>query len=169
MIRLEEGDLRVTLPGPGEARKFDDPLQHGLSHCMKAVDFVVEFERSRLFLEIKDPEHPRAQPSDQGSFVREFQSSQLDGDLVQKYRDSFVYEWACGRLGKPVHYWVLVGIDSLGAPDLLARTDALKSRLPCGTATESWLRPVVTDCRVFTPGSWNRTLPDGYMVTRLSA
>ena len=168
MINLQEGDLRVTLPGLGEWRKFDDPANHGLSHCMKAVDFVVEFERSRLFLEIKDPGHPRARSSDSVSFVQRFQSSRLDGDLVRKYRDSFLYEWACGSIEKPIFYWVLVGIDSLAAADLLARTDALKRRLPVGKAAGSWLRPIVSDCRVFTPGSWNRTLPEGYTVTRVS-
>lgn len=169
MINLEEGDLRVTLPGQGKAMKFDDPANHGLSHCMKAVDFVVEFKRRILFLEIKDPGHPRAQSANRRSFLADFKSDQLDGDLVQKYRDSFLYEWACDNIGKPIHYWVLVGIDSLSAPDLLARTDALKRKLPLGIGPGRWVRPIVSDCRVFTPGSWNRTLPDGYTVTRVSA
>ncbi len=169
MISLEEGDLRVTLPGPGTVRKFDAPADHGLSHCMKAVDFVVEFERRRLFLEIKDPEHPRARPADRRAFVGRFKSDQLDGDLVQKYRDSFLYEWACDNLKKPIHYWVLVGIDSLSDSDLLSRTDALRNKLPAGPASERWVRPIVSQCCVFTPGSWNRTLPDGYTVTRVSS
>ena len=43
MTELREGDLRIMINDDVlNARKFDDPTSHGLSHCMKAVDFVVE-------------------------------------------------------------------------------------------------------------------------------
>ena len=39
-----EGDLRITINNVVDARKFDLPGSsgHGLAHCMKAVDFIVE-------------------------------------------------------------------------------------------------------------------------------
>lgn len=42
MTVLIEGNLQITIPGAVQARKFDDGASHGLTHCMKAVDFIVE-------------------------------------------------------------------------------------------------------------------------------
>ena len=140
MINLEEGDLRVTLPGQGRATKFDDPANHGVSHCMKAVDFVVEFKRRILFLEIKDPGHPCARSANRRSFLAAFKSDQLDGDLVQKYRDSLLYEWACDNIGKPIHYWILgestVSVRPSSRQDLRAQEKAAVGDWPgeVGTA-----------------------------------
>ena len=39
-MTLTEGDLQIIFNNPLNARKFDDPHVHGLSHCMKAVDFI---------------------------------------------------------------------------------------------------------------------------------
>ena len=58
---LTEGDLSFTFNGALSAIQFDDGSTHGLTHCMKAVDFVVEFQDYYLFVEVKDPDHPSAQ------------------------------------------------------------------------------------------------------------
>ena len=64
MPTFVEGDLRNPNRKRGQnARKFDDH-SHGLSHCMKAVDFVVELPHLYLFIEFKDPEHPSAKQQD---------------------------------------------------------------------------------------------------------
>jgi hypothetical protein len=46
---LTEGKLQIKLPAGAIGRKFDDSASHGLSHCMKAVDFIVEMEEQILF------------------------------------------------------------------------------------------------------------------------
>ena len=168
MTVLAEGNLRITLPRGAKARKFDDE-SHGLSHCMKAVDFVVELGDRVLFIEIKDPQHPRARREDQNSFIESFMAEQLDDPLVRKFRDSFLYEWACGRSGKPIHYWVIVAIDALGDPDLLQRTDALKRKLPVlDAAAQGWRRSFAANCQVFNIRSWNEALLSyGYRVQRV--
>jgi len=51
MIVLTERDLQIKLPAGAACRKFDDGATHGLTHCMKAVDFVVELEDRILFIE----------------------------------------------------------------------------------------------------------------------
>ena len=43
MYRLTEGELEFVFESAVSARKFDGP-DHDLSHCMKAVDFIVEFQ-----------------------------------------------------------------------------------------------------------------------------
>lgn len=40
-----------------DARRFDD-ASHGLSHCMKAVDFIAESKDHILLIEVKDFEAP---------------------------------------------------------------------------------------------------------------
>ncbi len=166
---LEEGDLSLTIDGELRAWKFDDNASHGLSHCMKAVDFIVEFPSRYLFLEFKDPQHPNAPRQNRESFVREFLAGNLDEDLKYKYRDSFLYEWASGRADKPIHYLVLIADDALAAPELIARTDALERALPVkGPESGSWTRKIVENCVVFNIGTWNRAMPQ-YPVNRLSA
>ena len=54
---LTEGDLQITFNNVIVCRKFDDRLAHGLSHCMKAVDFIVELHDR---YEVKDPLDPQA-------------------------------------------------------------------------------------------------------------
>jgi hypothetical protein len=166
MTVWREGDLELRLPLKALGRKFDD-ASHGLSHCMKAVDFIVELEDRILFIEFKDPENPRARPAARATFVKEFQSGEIDSDLTVKYRDSFLYEWAAGRLNKPVHYLVLVAITSMDAAMLLNRTDALKRQLPFdGPANGAWLRKIAEQCLVFNIDAWNRYLPN-FSVTRV--
>lgn len=60
MNTLTEGELQLSLPVGARGRCFDDPATHGLTHCMKAVDFIVETADRIWFIEFKDPEHSRA-------------------------------------------------------------------------------------------------------------
>jgi hypothetical protein len=160
MTVLAEGDLQLTLPATATGRKFDDEAAHGLSHCMKAVDFIIELPDRVLFVEFKDPENPLAHAKDRAAFVRKFLSGQLDADLKTKYRDSWLYEWAQGRMQKPVIYLVLLGASGLSDADLLARTEALKRQLPMnGPGDRPWPQAFVTGCAVLNVAAWNKALP----------
>ena len=166
MAVFEEDDLQITVNNVSNARRFDDP-SHGLSHCMKAVDFVIELSDRYLFIEFKDPQNPHSRTRNQQRFVREFLSGQIDDDLTYKYRDTFLYEWASQRANKPIHYLVLIALDSLTDADLAARTDDLMRKLPVVGAS-SWNRQIVHRCDVFNISSWNQYLPN-LPVHRLSA
>lgn len=166
MTVLKEGDLELNIPAPIHARKFDG-ADHGLSHCMKAVDFIVELKDRYVFIEIKDPQHRKSKPADRKMFVKSFLSGKLDEDLKYKYRDSFLYAWASGKVDKPIYYWVLVAIDTLTAAELITRTDALKRILPSkGPASGAWKHRIVAGCTVFNISAWNQHLPD-YPATRI--
>ena len=167
MTTFTEGDLRVEFRNVVAARKFDGG-DHGLSHCMQAVDFVVERADSYLFVEFKDPQHPSGQGRAPGRSLDPSRSGSRDIALVRKYRDSFLYEWASGRAGKPIIYLVLMAVDTLTEPDLVARTDRLKSMLPLsGPSGSPWIRPIASECIVFNINSWNDNFPD-YPISRLS-
>ena len=167
MTTLTEGNLQITFPPSARARKFDDQASHGLSHCMKAVDFIVETDDRVLFIEIKDPEHPQSRERNRAIFIESFRSGQLDEDLKYKYRDSFLYEWASGNTGRPIHYLVIVAIEGLSDAELLTRTDALNRKLPSqGPASGRWERLIVAGCMVFNIRTWNQRL-GGFPLSRV--
>ena len=158
---LPEGNLQITLPVGSIGRKFDDKASHGLSHCMKAVDFIVEMQEQILFIELKDPDRPDAMPTRSAEFLQKFLSGDIDADLKTKYRDSWLYEWAQGRVKKPIFYLVLIGASSLSPAELLARTEALKRQLPvAGPKDDPWKNPIVAGCAVMNLATWNKNLPD---------
>ena len=166
-MTFSEGNLKLDVPDALGGRKFDG-AGHGLSHCMKAVDFVVELADRYLFIEMKDPEeHPQAPPAARKAFMRKLQSGRLDKDLKYKYRDSFLYEWAAGRADKPIDYFVLIAVEALDAALLANRKSALERQLPLrGPPGRPWIRPLVRSCAVFNLASWKRRFPS-YPVTRV--
>lgn len=169
MMVFAEGDLQIRFPVGATVRKFDVGASHGLSHCMKAVDFIVELDERILFVEFKDPDAPAALPERQSLFMEEFRSGVLDNKLKAKYRDSFLYEWASGRASKPIYYLVLIGASVLSEAELLARTDALRRQIPVmGPGDKPWKRSFVAGCAVMNIAAWNKALPN-YPVSRLSA
>ena len=168
MTTLNEGNLNIRFPRGTNARKFDDAT-HGLSHYMKAVDVIVALADRICFIEIKDPGNPQAQPRDKKEFARKFLSEELDADLIRKFRDSFLYEWACDHVGKPIHYWVVIGLDTLTEAELLNRKDALERKLPVrGPSSGRWKRKVVESCAVFTIRTWNRSFPQ-FPISRMNS
>ena len=169
MTVLREGDLQITINDAIKARKFDDEASHRLSHCMKAVDFVVELSDRYLFIEVKDPQDPRAPQGASHQFIQQFQTGKLYEDLKYKYRDSFLYEWAAGRAdNKPIDYLVLIALDDLDRSHLLRGQEELQRKLPLqGPGSRPWTRPIVRGCGVFNIASWNQRFPK-YPVERLS-
>ena len=170
MTTLTERDLQIIInDNVVSARRFDAPATHGLSHCMSAVDFIVELAESYLFIEIKDPQSPQVPEREISRFHDRFVKERLDEEFKSKYRDSFLYEWASGRADKPIHYLVLVGLDFLTKAELARRTVALEQKLPLlGPGAIAWSRSIVESCNVFNVSSWNERFPK-YPVTRLSA
>jgi hypothetical protein len=159
MTVLAEKDLQITLPASVAGRKFDDETSHGLSHCMKAVDFIVELDDRTYFIEFKDPENPHAKPKDSAAFLKKFMSGAIDSDLKTKYRDSWLYEYAEGRAKKPIYYLVLIGASTLSDADLLTRTEALQRQLPVeGPGDRPWKKPFVAGCAVMNLAAWNKVL-----------
>ena len=165
---FSEEDLELEIRRVVDARKFDDSPSHGLSHCMKAVDFIVERPDRYLFIEFKDPQDPKAKAQARKEFSRNFKRGKLDEDFKYKFRDTFLYEWAAGRVDKPVDYLMLIALDSLTVTELGTRTVELQRKLPLENPNPGmWIRPLVRSCTVFNIASWNSKFSD-LTVTRLS-
>ena len=159
MTTLSEGDLRLTLPASVNGRKFDDE-QHGLSHCMKAVDWILELPDRICFIEVKDPDAPGARDhGNRDDFLQELLSGKLSGALATKFRDSFLYEWACNRVDQPISYYVIIASADLDDALLMSRTEDLRRKLPTGTQV-NWVRAIARDCLVFNIAKWNEVFPE---------
>ncbi len=168
MTVFVENNLQITIPAGIAATKFDGP-GHGLGHCMKAVDFIVELKDRYLFIEFKDPQHPNSKFGDRSKFIEKFLSGNLDEDLKYKYRDSFLNKWATGKMVKPVFYYVLIALDKLTEAELITRTDDLKRKLPLtGPASGVWKKNLVAGCAVFNIETWNNQM-SSFPVTRVGA
>ena len=128
---------------------------------MKAVDYIIEMADRIVFLEIKDPDNPNATPKERNNFFKELQSGKIDNNLKIKFRDSFIYEGACGRTTKPIHFWFLIGAKMLDSVQLVRRTESLKTQLPInGPDGKPWRNAFVVDCEVMNLSAWNRQLPN---------
>lgn len=166
MTVFTEGNLQLTVSDAVSVRKFDDDA-HGLSHCMKAVDFIIELTDRLLFVEFKDPDAPNIPLPARAEFVESLIEGRRDEEFKYKYRDSFLYEWAAGRANKPVYYLVLIAQHDLSPGDASRRTAALERKLPLSLPVSvAWTRPIVDGCGVFNIATWNRYFPD-YPVTRI--
>lgn len=116
---------------------------------MKAVDFVVDLSDRIYFIEVKDPENPSAENAE--SFKENFNTENYIKDvLVQKCRDSFLYEYGFSNVSKPVHYSVVVCISTLSEPQLLAITETLKNHIPIsGPKKQPWPKRFIENCMVY--------------------
>ncbi len=158
-----EGDLLFDFSETVHTQRFDDNT-HKLSHCMKAVDFIVETKKSIYFIEVKDPDNPRAENT--VAFYSKLTSGNLTKNLTGKYRDSFIYQWAKNALNKPVHYIVLLAMESLDGASLLSQTENLRRNLPL-IGSASWKKPIASSCVILSLDSWNQNFKQ-WPVSRIS-
>ena len=164
-MTLQEGRLRIDLPPNAIGWKFDNE-SHGLSHAMKAVDFIVESQNVVWFIEIKDPSHPNVPPREQARFSQKLESIDIDIDLVRKYRDSWLYLWACKKVDEFIEcrYYVIIVNKSLDNIQLEQRSSSLQKTLPLDDPGGRWRRKFVMECGVFNMESWNQRFAD-YPIT----
>lgn len=169
MAYAEEDDIRIDFPTAVSVRKFDDTAIHGLSHCMKAVDFIIELSDKILFVEIKDPENPNAGACNRKEFIENLKSYKLiNTSLIPKCRDSFLYEYCMERVHKPIHYYVIVALDSLSEAELINQSDLLAKYIPVsGPPTDSWRKRFIQSSHIFNLKTWNAYFSE-YPITRIS-
>ncbi len=167
MTAFQEGDLEIEFPDHAAPRRFDDPKVHKLARCMKAVDCIFEWNGDTYFLEIKDPDNPKAQAEGIEQFLQDFESGVLNNALVYKYRDSFLYEYSSGRVKGRIHYIVLLCMTTLDSSLLLNRSDELRKSIPLEGPNGPWQKPFASSCIVLNIEAWRRYLAQ-FPVHRLS-
>jgi len=154
MPTVQEGELEFRFPKKASVLRFDGDA-HGLSHCMKAVDFIVEFADYYLFVEVKDPQDSRATEERRAAYAAKLSQPAFPQTLSRKFRDSILYRWAEEKLDKPVRYVVLLVLDSLDAAAYLSLGEALEREIPCSGTPDSWSRPLAARSAVLSLEAWN--------------
>jgi len=157
---VKEGDLEFDFSDAVDTVKFDND-DHGLSHCMKAVDFIVEMPNCYFFIEVKDPSHPKARDLDE--FYYKAKKGELSKVITGKFRDSFVYRWAQDKLEKPVRFICLMTLEEALLTNL---QNQLKRDLPMEGPT-LWAKQIAESCCIVNIDAWNRNYPN-WPVCRLS-
>ncbi len=151
--------LRFDFSEAIEARRFAGQ-EHGMLHCMKAVDFIVELQDKILYLLVADPQQIKEAYRKQELGAYDFIT-----DLTYTFRDSFLYEWASGRTNKPIVCIVLIDIDNLSEPAMLGLSEMLRRKLPLFGIADQWKNTIFNGCNVLNVKTWNRLLPN-YPLTR---
>lgn len=170
-MKLKEGDLEFHFTNAIDAIIFDQikPKEdnfHGIA-TMHRVDFVVELEEAILFVEVKDPGHPRAQQEGLEKFYNELVDGTLGDTFKSKFIDTFLYRWAEEKLTKPIHYLNLVTLVDEAQTNNL--TDEIIRKLPpLGKNTPRWKKQLFENCQVFNLEAWNENFPK-WPVIRISS
>ncbi|MGM0419216.1 MAG: hypothetical protein ACQEQS_10885 [Thermodesulfobacteriota bacterium] len=158
---LREGSLEFYFSDAINCFKFDETdknshYYHGLSHCMKAVDFIVELEKDYLLVEVKDFYSP-------DEYEESDKFNTLANILKEKFRDTFLYRYAENKIDKPVHYLCLVNLDNALVSSLMKK---IKIIVPQGIRSNRWERPLVKSCIVANTERWNSRFPK-WKITRV--
>jgi hypothetical protein len=161
-VKLKEGDIEIDFQGVLQAEKFDD-ARHGMSHCLKAVDFLCDWGDDFWLVELKDPEESAIPPQHKSSSVASF-TKELSTEvyfrsvLAQKLKDTILYLHLDNRLpNKSLKYIVLVGLATMDAAMMLNALDRLKKA--CGDPKKGtpWQRAYTV---VFLNlAEWNKRFP----------
>ena len=147
-----------------DAYVFDEkdstkPTFHGAP--MKGVDIVAEFEEAYIYVELKDYDDPSGYDvtkatNDDEREARQDSFKWLKNYLKYKFRDSYLYRFAEGKVDKPVHYICVLTFDNALNSRMLKE---LKRELPVGKKARRWTQPLATSCQVVNLEKWNEVFP----------
>ena len=144
------------------------PTFHGAP--MKGVDIVAEFAEAYVYVEMKDYDDYSiydvniANLTDEEKRSRQDSFRWLKNYLKYKFRDSYLYRHAEGKVDKPIHYICLTNFDNA----LNSRMrKALKQELPVGKVSRRWVQSLAESCQVVNIDKWNENFPN-WPVKRLA-
>ena len=128
---------------------------------MKAVDILVELEKNYLFIEVKNYEDVaefQKSAEDDADTIKKKHDHQkwLKNYLKYKFRDSYLYRHAEGKVDKPIHYLCLINFDNALNHAL---NNNLRRELPVGKPTRRWLYKLAESCQVLNVAQWNDSFP----------
>ncbi len=143
----------------GAIRAFAFDTYH--DEPMKSVDLIVEFEDAYVFVEIKhyddrDEFNIRLVGSEDEQKKRRDGFRWLKGYLKYKYRDTYLYRSAEGKVDKPIHYVCLINFDTPLNQQLRKQ---LFPDLPSGNAKGKWNSSIVKSCQVVNEEKWKANFP----------
>ena len=178
-MKVITGGIEFNFTDAVNAFVFDEtdpskPTFHGAP--MKAVDVIAELQEAYIFIEVKDFNEPEYYDI-RGRKPISIQDMTLENPILlsdphanfkwlknylkYKYRDSFLYRYAEGKVDKPVHYICLLSLET-GLNISVAK--ALQKELPVVPPQTKrghvrWTRNIVESCTVLNIEKWNKEYP----------
>ena len=161
---LIEKELRFDFTAAIESDQFDDD-SHGMTHCMKPVDFIVEWPEDYWFVEVKDPMNSKIPEKYKDKKLREFigkmkNQKLFSNELGPKAKDSFLYLHLSDKLPeKPIKYIVLIALENFDHGLLVSSMDHLR-RSCCilGPNNSTWPNRYIKNALIFNEKTWNEKL-----------
>jgi len=161
---LIEDDLEFDFRDAVKAVHFDDK-NHKMAHCMKAVDFLVEWDEEFWFVEVKDPSSKKIpnkfKTKNLQKFINKMRNQTLFAhELGPKLKDSFLYLFLRNQLPeKSLKYVVLLAIESLDSAILSESMEHLK-RYSClvGPENSYWSENYIDGVAIYNEKTWNEKL-----------
>jgi len=160
-MKLTTDGFEFDFPTAIDLYKFDEPDKamphyHGASHCMKAVDVVVELPDRYLFLELKKPLHGAADYTPKQKCKtcghREEPLRELQNDLITKCRDTWLYRYCEDKTDKPCHFICIITVDDAMVSTLLGN---IRKRMPPKRPI-AWRRHFIEEMSAVNPAAWAR-------------
>jgi len=128
---------------------------------MKAIDLIVELTNSYLFVEVKHYENLNdflMNNNDNAESIKRKMDYQtwLKNYLKYKFRDTYLYRHAEGKVEKPIYYLCLINFENALN---VAINKVLKKELPVGIPTPRWQKKLCESCHILNESSWNMAFP----------
>lgn len=127
--QFEESGYRFSFPTAQRADKADAVNYAGMSF----VDFIVETDSTIYFIEIKNPDNPKAPSKNREEYLAKLQESVFPNAVVKKFSDTLLAQLAMGRsFPKPVQYIFILEFSAFSSYERQILFDKVNHRLPVG-------------------------------------
>lgn len=172
MSYLREGDIVIDVTRAKNAWHFDSGEHQKICDKLhlSRIDIVIELTSHIVFLEVKDPEQPRAVEHGQDAeFHQRLTNGQIIKESCSKFRDTLYFQRASSALSKPIICVLLLVSERLGRPEVEKMTKSLSKQLPAANRKpDMWDAPPFDKCFVLDQYSWESEF-EGFSVYRASA
>ena len=164
---LQEGNLQFDFSQAISVWRCEGEIGGKMSHCMKCVEFVVEWHDETWLIEVKDPENPNIPKEYSKKEYQEFiaklrYDTLFSEELGPKAKDTFLYLYLTKAIGeKPLKYLVLLGLDSFTDSQIEHLHTPLKRSI-CflGPDNSNWQNQYFEAANIFNIRKWNKYFPE---------
>lgn len=127
--QFEESGYKFSFLGVQRAIKADSVNYAGLSF----VDFIVETDSMVYFIEIKNPDNPKAPSKNRDEYLEKLKKSVFPNAVVKKFSDTLLAQLAMGySFPKPVQYIFILEFSAFSSYERQILFDKVNNRLPVG-------------------------------------
>lgn len=127
--QFEESGYRFSFPSALNAVKADAVNYARLSF----VDFIVETDSMFYFIEVKNPDNPKAHIKNRADYLVKLRENIFPDGIVKKFSDTLLAQLAMGHsFPKPVEYIFILEFSAFSSYERQMLFEKINNRLPVG-------------------------------------